>query len=84
MICFPPNHGLWICGQSASPIPTFALRAILGTARGKRDAFPTARPQTGNCPQTPQTFIIGYEISNSKPSVQTHTSIGIDWPLAQK
>jgi hypothetical protein len=43
----PKPRTLWICGQSASPIPTFALRAILWTARGKRCAFPTARPQAG-------------------------------------
>jgi hypothetical protein len=50
----PKPRTLWICGQSASPIPTFALRAILWTARGKRCAFPTARPQAGGCPQAPQ------------------------------
>jgi hypothetical protein len=43
----PKPRTLWICGQSASPIPTFALRAILWTARGKRCGFPTARPQAG-------------------------------------
>jgi len=58
--------GLWICGQSAAPIPAFALRAILRTARGKRLAFPTARPQAGGCPQAPQASSIGFEISNSR------------------
>ncbi|MGH8651578.1 MAG: hypothetical protein ACREYE_05075, partial [Gammaproteobacteria bacterium] len=41
-------------------------------------AFPTACPQVGGCPQAPQATTIGYSISNSKPIVQTHTSIGID------
>ncbi len=51
------THALWIFGQSAAPIPAFALRPILGTARGKRAAFPTARPQAGGCPQAPQRSI---------------------------
>jgi hypothetical protein len=50
-------------------------------ARGKRFAFPTAHPQAGGCPQAPQATISGYEICNSKPTVQTHTFIGIDWPF---
>jgi len=51
---FAGEEALWICGQSARPIPAFALRAILWTARGKRCAFTSARPQVGGCPQAPQ------------------------------
>ncbi|MGH8655000.1 MAG: hypothetical protein ACREYE_23790, partial [Gammaproteobacteria bacterium] len=49
----PATTSLWICEQSATPIPAFALRAILWTNRGKRCAFPTACPQVGGCPQAP-------------------------------
>ncbi|MGH8656007.1 MAG: hypothetical protein ACREYE_29200, partial [Gammaproteobacteria bacterium] len=47
-------------------------------------AFPTACPQVGGCPQAPQATTIGYSISNSKPIVQTHTSIGIDYLIPSR
>ena len=34
-------------------VPTFALRAILWTARGQPLGLPTARSQAGGCPQSP-------------------------------
>jgi hypothetical protein len=41
----PKQRTLWICGQPATPVPVFALRAILWV---------------GGCPQAPQRIIIIY------------------------